>query len=383
MMKTIRRCVKPAITLMLCAALLCALSCPAFADGEGEDSLIDPARLQSIADGLITQYGVNGDNFSIGYCYLATGDTWYYNEDGWFYAASVYKVPLMMLMAEKVSSGELTQDSVINGITLAEAESLILTYSNNDYARDLRFNYMGGDEMWVKEAQKFSDLAESDYDENYLPYRYYNARYIVDVLKTLYSEPERFPNVIDCLLLAEPGAYFRSTLEGRYDIAQKYGAYIENDGTNNNHAVGVIYTPNPIIVSVMTKNIGSYESLIGDAAKQLVDYTLELDSQLAAYERQQAEAAEAQRLAQEQAQREAEEQARREAEAEAQRLAQEQAALEQAARKEEIKKWLLIGGAVLVAAAVVVSFAISAKRGRKSRRKVAAGNNSDNYRPRH
>ena len=69
---------------------------------------------------------------SVGFCYTATGDTWYHNPDAWYYSASMYKVPVMMILAERYKAGEITDETRISGLTLAEANELILVYSHND-----------------------------------------------------------------------------------------------------------------------------------------------------------------------------------------------------------------------------------------------------------
>ena len=73
-------------------------SLSAFAD-DGTDSLIDSAAIQQMVDSFVAERGINPENFSIGYVYTATGEEWYYNGDTWYYPASMYKVPLMMLLA--------------------------------------------------------------------------------------------------------------------------------------------------------------------------------------------------------------------------------------------------------------------------------------------
>ena len=80
---------------------------------------------------------------------------------------------------------------------------------------------------------------------------------------------------LEDLLQASPGEYLRRNLEGQYEIAQKYGALEEFY-----HVGGIIYTPNPIIVTVMTKFSFSIDELMGDAASMLVDYSLKLDERL-------------------------------------------------------------------------------------------------------
>ena len=94
-------------SLFLCLALFMGIGSAAFADN-GEEGVIDPDALQQLVDDFVTQQGLDPKNFSVGYVYTATGEEWYYNPDTWYYPASMYKVPLMMTLAEKVSSGDVS-----------------------------------------------------------------------------------------------------------------------------------------------------------------------------------------------------------------------------------------------------------------------------------
>ena len=270
--------------------------------------------------------------------------------------------------------GELNPDTEIHGEELSRIEEFILTHSNNDWAHIIR-DYLGGDDVWREEAKKYAQLKEEDYDPDYMDYCYFSNMYMTQVMETLYYEQERFPNVIECLLAAEPGEYYKSTLEDKYEIAQKYGSFEDSRGEWFNHCSAIIYTPNPCIVTVMTSNVTKYETIIAKLGGILVDYTLQLDTQLESHEQQLEEAAtEEQRLQEEaaaEAQRQLEEQQRQEEEA--QRLLEEQQAAEAKAqrRKEIISTVLKVGGAlaVLAAAVLIVRASVTGKRKKAEREK--------------
>jgi len=270
----VKRIYKGLLCLLLCAAVLCP-SCTAYADTE-ELSVIDPAELDALMEDFIAEHEIDGGNISIGYCYTATGERWYYNRDEWYYAGSMYKVPLMMLMAEKVKSGEITKETEIKGMKLEEAEELILVHSNNEWAHVMR-NYLGGDAVWRADSMKYSSMKAEEYDPDFMDYGYVNPVYVLDVFDTLRRSPEDYPGVHEKLLRASPGQYLRRNLNDEYEIAQKYGALEEFY-----HIGGIIYTPNPIVVTVMTEYLHYEDALMGDAAEMLVNYTLELDKRLEA-----------------------------------------------------------------------------------------------------
>lgn len=370
---------------LLACLLLCALLLPgslAWATGDDSDtgaSLASPTDPNSIIDGtvlnskiqkVLEERSIDPKQISVGYYYSATGDSWYYNGDKWFYPASMYKVPLVMLLAEKVYNGELTQDSQVYDGVVGEIEEHILTYSNNDWAHAIR-KYLGGDAQWRQDAKKYAQLQEEDYDSDYLDYCYYNNRYMTQVMTTLYTQRERFPNVVECLLTAEPEGYYRITLGEQYEIAQKYGSFEDSRGVKFNHCTAIIYTPNPIVVTVMTSNVSRYEAAIAEIGQILADYTLQLDPQVDDHKLalEQAALEEEQRRQEEEAaaQRQREEQQRLAQEAEEQRQAQAKKDAAAQKRKELLSYAVKIAAALVVLAVMVLLVLFQLRRIRAQR----------------
>ena len=330
---------------------------------EPKESIIDGDALTKLVESFLGERGISTKSFSLGLCYTATGDSWYFNGDKWFYPASTYKVPLMMLLSEKVKSGEITQDTLIENEelnenrTVAEIEEFVIVNSSNPWAHTIR-KYLGGDEVWRKAAMGYATLAEGEYDPDYLEYCYFSNRFLTEVVGTLYSEPERFPNIIESMKAAEHGHYFRLSMEGIYDVAQKYGSFADQQGNDWNSTTGIIYTPNPIIVTVMTVNVADSEKVISDAAVLMKNYALELDKKLSGYQRAQEAAREEeerqirQQELQEQQKQAEDERAKAEQEAAAKAIAEQQAL--QAARKQLITRLLILVGVVAVVCVIVI-----------------------------
>ena len=310
------------LSLMMTILLLAATCTAAFAEAtpaEGaaaaapgadaqlpaaEDSgIIDAAALQQWMDNFAQEHNLKQDymRFSVGFWYSGTGDSWYYDADQWMYSASLYKVPVSMLMAEKEAAGELTLESVVNGTTLEYLESTALVYSNNDSGHSM-VSWLGGtyngkcSDMTIK----FTDLPDSYFDQDFYDVSYYTARYMTQVMRTLYQGGDaKFPHVLDYLKQAQPDDYYNrnAALKGSYTIAQKFGAYEEGNGNNNNHCAAVIYTPNPIVVTVMTRNVGDYQNIIAEVGGHLAEYALELDQKLESWKQEQEAQAAAERAA--------------------------------------------------------------------------------------
>ncbi len=278
------------IPLLLCLVLLLSLV-PA-ARAEEEPSIIDEEAL----DAWITEYvrvhdlSGGGQTFSVGFCYTATGDCWYYNADVFMYAASMYKVPVSMILAEKEAAGELSQESMLGGYTLKYLESKALTFSDNT-AGHAMLDYLGEDNSGKASrlCMQYSSLSESYFDPDFFDYSYYSTRFITQVMLTLYEGgDERFPHIIENLLVAQPDSYLNLRLMGKYDVAQKYGAFEERNGNYNNHITAIVYTPTPVIITVMTRNVGNFMPLMAEVGEYLADYSLELDEKYAQREAERA-----------------------------------------------------------------------------------------------
>lgn len=277
------------LALALCAALLCPLT--AFAEGETASGIpadpesyavIDPQALQKLVEDYVSGHNLNKDKISIGYCYLDTGDTWYYNGDTWYYSCSMYKVPLMMLLAQWEADGKVERDSVLKGLPLGDAERYILVYNSNDYAHTM-MGLFGSDKECRTQYQTFSDLPEEYYDPDFYDYSYFTARFTTDVMKTLYLENERFPNIVECMKEAENGKYIHGALQGEYEVAQRSGFFVDRRGVQYNNVTGIVYTEHPFVLTVMTQDMGTDEAILRDMAVIFKDYTLSLDESYAAW----------------------------------------------------------------------------------------------------
>ncbi|MBQ9663968.1 MAG: hypothetical protein IJV40_12535 [Oscillospiraceae bacterium] len=270
------------VLLLLIAALLSGIVPTAAAEG-GQSPLhvIESDEVDRLFRDYVAEKGLDADLISVAYVYPETSETWYHLEDKWYYSASLYKVPLMMILAERESEGELTQDSVINGMTLSDIEETVLVDSNNDVAYSTMLSIAQPD-VCRGMFLRYAGLPEDYYTWDFYGGSYFTARFMSDVMTTLYREPERFPHLISRMKQAQPGHYFRLNLGDRFEIAQKYGSYHEMDGADWNHTAGIVFTPHPFILTVMTRYGGMAETVIADLAELFCAYTLQADERLAA-----------------------------------------------------------------------------------------------------
>lgn len=103
-----------------------------------EGSILDSAAISQMVDGYLSRKGIGKDRVGIGFCYTATGDEWFLNPDTWFYPGSMYKVPLMMILSERLRDGSIGPGTQIGGLDLDTVYRYILVNSNNDYAHAVR-----------------------------------------------------------------------------------------------------------------------------------------------------------------------------------------------------------------------------------------------------
>ncbi len=419
------------LAILLCAALILALPCAAFADGEdGGEAPVDPAPVEpapveseapaepeqtpapeqssapaatvpeeqvdeviisaeTVEDGVLNsdelkkliedfldERGIAHDRFRLGYTYTGTNETWYYNGDVWSYSASVYKLPLMMMLAQKVANGELKQDDKVCGVDLTYAETSVLTYSNNDYAH-VMIHYFDSERDYREQQVKMSDVPVEDIPERYYVSSHFSPRFVIGVLRNLYENPDQFPNIVECLKVAMPGQYLSRTLGDKYEVAQKYGAYEQF-----NNIAGIVYMPHPIFIAINTTWVGNAEQVLADAGKLLADYTLTLDARLEEREKA-AKAEEERKLQEEEAERKRLEEEAAQAEEEA-RIAEAQAVQERAQAEEEaaaeeavaVRNRVICAVAGVVVIAAVIAIAVISGKKKKRRRAAHRGRHS-------
>lgn len=307
----IKRSAAPALFVLLFTLLFTVK--PVVVHSAEDSDFYNGKSWEELAELIIEETRATEDTAALGYYNTVTGEEHYYNADRYFSGASLYKLPLNMYCAEQILRGERSWDTETLGHPYEEIQISSLTYSNNDLSLQL-VNELGG---WAKFRALIAPYMGADAgEEDYLRRQtWFTARQMTACAALLATESERFPRVIDCLLESAPGRFFNYA-DVPYDVAQKYGNNAEEG--NVFHSAGIVYTDDPIVLVVLTQNLGAQRAIMERYCEYMCGYTqhqrtLRLEAE-----------AEAQRLAEEAA-REAEEQAaaRKAAEEEAQRLLEE------------------------------------------------------------
>ncbi len=236
-------------------------------------TVIDSDALTELVENYLRENNRSGGGIAISYCYTGTGEIWLYNGDTFFEGASLYKLPLSMLIDNGIARGDLTPESELCGMNVMYALERMLVYSDNTVAEFLLGLYEPS-ELRALGAQ-MAGLSEESCPLAYARTNDYSPRFMLGLLLELYRHSEDYPDVLNYMLLASPGRFFRLTLEGQYDVAQKYGSHLP---TLNSAAV--IYTPRPFLLTVLTANSGGAEIVLGDMAELFAEYTLTLDEKI-------------------------------------------------------------------------------------------------------
>ena len=205
---------------------------------------------------------------ALGYRNTVTGEEHYYNGDEYIIAASLYKLPLNMIYAERIARGELCWDDTISDMPLSYIQSRSLTYSANRPAEAL-LGDLGGWESFRALCAEY--LGENSADPDYLRQQnMFTARQLTRCAALLCEEPERFPGVTECLMDSAPGQFLEYA-DVPFDIAQKYGN-LTVDGLHCFHVSGIVFTDEPIALTVMTVNVGDQRSLMEQYVLRMCDY---------------------------------------------------------------------------------------------------------------
>lgn len=203
---------------------------------------------------------------SIGYYNTVTGETFYYNKDLLINAASLYKVPLNMYYYELEAAGEISPDERFAGVSLFRCHQLSLQYSDNSTSEAMR-RAVGTYAEYKTLTDKYMGVCAEEMDEKYLKRNFLSAYTMLNCLEYLYENSEFFAEEIAYLKAAKTGDFLELKVS-EYEIAQKYGYF---EGAVN--IAGIVYSPTPYLLCILTQNVSSSIRFIGDVNRALLDYT--------------------------------------------------------------------------------------------------------------
>ena len=228
-----------------------------------------PETVEAIVNGLLEKYGLDETNFSIAYCCPETGETYFFNENEFMKAGSIYKLPLNMLWYDLEHAGVYASDTEISGIPLPEAHYRSMVLSENEISEDMLFA-LGDFEHFKREIlNRYGGLAYEEVPGRYWRTNYLSAAFLLNTLRVLYDRQEDYSELLELMKEAQPGEYMRK-YAGAVEVAQKYGWY--DDCV---HTVGITFTERPFLLAVFTCGVQGYgvaEEVIARLNAALIAY---------------------------------------------------------------------------------------------------------------
>ena len=248
--------------------------------GVREDGTLDGDIVKQWVDAYLAEnhWDSPGCQMAIGYWYSGDDESWYYNADEWIGGVNWYKLPLCMYYAERLKRGEIAMDTIVTGITLEYAMTTTLENSSGPSIYSLVTD------LAEKESKSYTDLGKqyADLPEDYYTSEYYNnaytARLMMEITKTLFrGGEERFPHVLESMKKSQPEDLFKRDWNVRtaWECAQTHSADWGGEGDDLIHCTGIIYTPTPVVLTVMTRNIWDLD-IIGGVAGHFANLAVEM-----------------------------------------------------------------------------------------------------------
>ena len=248
--------------------------------GVREDGTLDGDIVKQWVDAYLTEnhWDSPGCQMAIAYWYSGDDESWYYNADEWIGGVNWYKLPLCMYYAEKLKRGEIAMDTVVTGITLEYAMTTTLENSSGPSIYSLVTD------LAEKDGKSYTDLGKeyADLPESYYTSEYYNnaftARLMMEITKTLFrGGDERFPHILESMKKSQPEDLFKRDWNVRtaWECAQTHTADWGGEGDDLIHCTGIFYTPTPVVLTVMTRNIWDLD-IIGGVAGHFANLAVEM-----------------------------------------------------------------------------------------------------------
>lgn len=236
-------------------------------------------NLETAISSKISEYG---DSIGLTFYDIKTKRTISFNGDKTFIAASTSKVPLNMLLLNKVASGEIEEDTTIKytdedyegGAGILQNQDLSspidiftlskysIIYSDN-IATKMISNLMGGKDIVYKQ---YDDILgyEANHTDNAI-----TANDAAQYLKVLYFNKDDNP-YYDTLLDNMKNTVYHDRIDKYIDqslVAHKIGDYetYVND-------IAIVYANAPYILTIYTNNVVDAKEIIAETSQIIFDY---------------------------------------------------------------------------------------------------------------
>ena len=250
------------------------------------------ADIAALVQASMTENGIDPSQVGIVVHDLGSDAVYAHNETTYFTAGSTYKLPLAMLIYEKIDAGTLYYDAsyyeeggsiginYLPGASIAVSELLhCLIVDSDNTAAHILIGSMGDWLSFKQEAVKYSAVPIDENDGDYFSYyNVFTAGYMNDVLAYLWEHRDDFETLVDDLTAAKPDDYLNGVLGGT-KMAQKYGQYEMAE-----NAIGFSTSGHPYSIAVYTSLGYTGREWMGVVNAEIWQYFEELDREQSAVE---------------------------------------------------------------------------------------------------
>ena len=237
-------------------------------------------KIKELITNMRSQYGLNSNNFGFFFYNINQKKYYFYNENKYFTAASIVKVPVAILYYDKINKGEMTLNTTLtyksgnfeagggdvtnkykpgSSIPLSIILEELIVDSDNT-ANNMLISNIGWNN-YRKEIAKYSDreLSTSFYSSNVTC-----PGYSYDVLTYLYNHSNKYEELLNNMKRSSFGKYLKEYID--YDVAHKYGSY-----NGYVHDYGIVYGKETYLIGVFTKNINNAPTVIANIGKKVIE----------------------------------------------------------------------------------------------------------------
>lgn len=264
------------------------------------------AEIKVVEDTITKNLGEYANNISVYYYNLENGAEYNLDSDRKYMGASMRKFPIVMSIADDIHNGKLSIDTELiyneetdkmGGSGVLQGEKVIPPISVK-YAMELSMKFSDNIAHRMLMRTSTRSIAEyvTDVSGEKMEDPYLSAKQMASLYKRLYTNPDNNPHYAYIIDLLKNTVYHdRIDKYLPHDkVAHKIGDYYRFF-----HDSAIVYSDNPYILVVMSKDIGTLKPGTGDHDERLLDdegifacefiakLAKELDDSLTAFHKQQ------------------------------------------------------------------------------------------------
>lgn len=227
-----------------------------------EETVTNTQHINDIISEYLSKEGLSQNQVAFSYYNTTTNIYVHFNEKQIMTLGSTYKLPLNMVITDKINQGLFNDNTIIGVRTLDNREdeeyldfinqhgketsiynlqNTSLIYSNNTSSESL-IMLLGGWSNMIHQIQKYGFyISLSD--------NFASTSDFIEGMRYLYNNANAYDTIIERLLIANPNEFYQS-VSSDIAIAHKYGLYA--DAQND---IAIVYSEEPYLIVLFTSNL--------------------------------------------------------------------------------------------------------------------------------